>query len=151
MGRKLAAWATIIALGIGVIAAFAAFQPSPAEAREAVVYKNPTCGCCKGWATYLQRNGYKVTVIDVDDIDDMKRRLSVPASLQSCHTAMIDGYVVEGHVPVEAINKLLSEHPKVTGIASPGMPLGSPGMDGPKQDNIIHSFGPNGSKVFGNY
>jgi len=112
------------------------------------VWKSSTCGCCKGWATYLQHNGYMVVLIDVDNIDLIKRGLGVPGRMQ---TAKIGGYVVEGHVPVEAIDKMLSKWPKVTGIASPGMPSGSPGMDGPKEDNIVHSFGSNGSRVFGKY
>ncbi|MDO8604952.1 MAG: DUF411 domain-containing protein [Phaeospirillum sp.] len=141
----------VAVLGLGGAIAFAAFQPSPVAAREAVVYKNPQCGCCKGWATYLQRNGYKVTVIDVDNMEDLKRRLQVPDSLHSCHTAKIDGYVVEGHVPEEATDKLLTKRPSFTGIASPGMPSGSPGMDGPKEDNVVKAFGPGGIRVFGTY
>lgn len=139
------------AVALGAATVIAAFQPSPVEAREAVVYKNPQCGCCKGWATYLQRNGYKVTVIDVEDMEGIKRRLQVPDNLHSCHTAMIDGYVVEGHVPVEAIDKLLTKRPSFTGIASPGMPSGSPGMDGPKEDNVVKAFGSGGIRVFGTY
>lgn len=138
-------------VGLGAATAFAAFRPAPVTAQEAVVYKNPQCGCCKGWATYLQRNGYKVTVIDVEDMEAMKRRLQVPDNLHSCHTAMIDGYVVEGHVPVEAIDKLLTKRPSFTGIASPGMPSGSPGMDGPKEENVVKAFGPGGIRVFGKY
>lgn len=138
-----------LAAVIGIFVALT--SPTFAADKEATVWKSPTCGCCKGWATYLQRNGYKVTVIDVDNIDLIKRGLGVPGPMQSCHTAKIGGYVVEGHVPVEAIDKLLIERPKVTGIASPGMPSGSPGMDGPKEDNIVQSFGPNGSRVFGKY
>lgn len=141
----------IAVLGLGGAMAFTAFQPAPATAREAVVYKNPQCGCCKGWATYLQRNGYRVTVIDTDDMEGVKHRLQVPDSLHSCHTATIDGYVVEGHVPVEAIDKLLTRRPDFIGIASPGMPSGSPGMDGPKVDNVVKAFGTAGIRPFGTY
>jgi hypothetical protein len=139
------------AVALGAATAFAAFRPAPVTAQEAVIYKNPQCGCCKGWATYLQRNGYKVTVIDVENMEGIKRRLQVPDNLHSCHTAMIDGYVVEGHVPVEAIDKLLTKRPSFTGIASPGMPSGSPGMGGPKEENVVKAFGPGGISIFGTY
>lgn len=138
-------------VGLGAAAAFIALQPSPVAAREAVVYKNPQCGCCKGWAIYLQRNGYRVTAIDTDGMEDLKHRLQVPNSLHSCHTATIDGYVIEGHVPVEAIDKLLTRRPDFVGIASPGMPSGSPGMDGPKVDNVVKAFGAAGIRPFGTY
>lgn len=151
MKRRTLSLALALAVGAGGIAAFAAFQPSPAVAGEAVVYKNPQCGCCKGWATYLQRHGYKVTVIDTDDMESLKRRLQVPDSLHSCHTAKIDGYVIEGHVPIEAIDKLLARRPDFIGIASPGMPSGSPGMDGPKVDNVVKAFGAAGIRPFGTY
>lgn len=151
MKRRTLSLALALAVGAGGIAAFAAFQPSTAVAGEAVVYKNPQCGCCKGWATYLQRHGYKVTVIDTDDMESLKRRLQVPDSLHSCHTAKIGGYVIEGHVPVEAIDKLLARRPDFIGIASPGMPSGSPGMDGPKVDNVVKAFGEAGIRPFGTY
>ncbi len=122
-----------------------------AHAREAVVYKSPTCGCCKGWATYLQRNGYQVTSVDRDDMEKVKDGLGVPDDIRSCHTAKIDGYVVEGHVPLAAIDKLLAERPKAIGIASPGMPSGSPGMDGPKEANPVFTFGKAGKHLLGTY
>lgn len=136
-----------------VIGCAAALMPvsKPAIAREAVVYKSPTCGCCKGWGTYLQRNGYKVTMIDREDMDKVKDDLGVPDAERSCHTAKIDGYVVEGHVPLAAIDKLLAERPKVDGIASPGMPTGSPGMDGPKAPNPVYTFGSMGTRLLGTY
>lgn len=136
-----------------VIGCAAALMPvsKPAVAREATIYKSPTCGCCKGWATYLQRNGYKVTVIDREDMDKVKDDLGVPEGARSCHTAKIDGAVVEGHVPLEAIEKFLSEPRKAKGLASPGMPSGSPGMDGPKEPNPIYTFGASGQKLFGTY
>lgn len=141
--------ATIIALGGGYF--LLPLESGQAVAGEAVVYKSPTCGCCKGWATYLQRNGYKVTVIDRDDMDKVKDGMGVPEELRSCHTAKIDGYVVEGHVPLEAIDKLLAEKPKATGIAAPGMPSGSPGMDGPKAPNPVYTFGGAAPRLLGTY
>jgi hypothetical protein len=126
-------------------------SPVMAGDRDVTVWKSPTCGCCTGWADYLQHNGYSVKQIDVDDLDAVKKAHGVPPAMESCHTARIGGYVVEGHVPVEAIDRLLKERPKVRGIASPGMPMGSPGMGGPKEDNVIHAFGPDGSRVYGRY
>ncbi|MDO8608701.1 MAG: DUF411 domain-containing protein [Phaeospirillum sp.] len=126
-------------------------SPGFAAEKQITVWKSPSCGCCTGWTTYLQRHGYQVKSIDIDDLDPIKKGLGVPESMQSCHTARIDGYVIEGHVPVEAIDRLLTERPKVTGIASPGMPQGSPGMNGPKEENVVQSFGPGGGAVFGRY
>jgi hypothetical protein len=119
--------------------------PALAGDRDVTMWKSPQCGCCKGWGVYLQRHGYNVTMIDIDDVDAVKDRLGVPPAVRSCHTAKVGNYVVEGHVPVEAIDKLLAEKPKVTGIASPGMPSGSPGMNGPKEPNPISSF--TGSRI----
>lgn len=138
-----------IALAVAVLAA--TFPAAHASAREATVYRSPTCGCCKGWAAHLQRNGYTVTTVERDDMDKVKNVFGVPEELRSCHTAKIDGVVVEGHVPVEAIARLLAERPKAKGIASPGMPSGSPGMDGPKAPNPIFTFGPAGVARFGTY
>ncbi|MBI2236809.1 MAG: DUF411 domain-containing protein [Magnetospirillum sp.] len=118
---------------------------------EAVVWKSPSCGCCQGWIDYLKRNGYTAKVIDVEDIDAIKAGMGVPEAMRSCHTARIGGYIVEGHVPVEAIDKLLAEKPKVAGIASPGMPSGSPGMSGPKAPNPIFTFGRGDPTLFGAY
>jgi len=93
------------------------------------IYKSPTCGCCSDWVAYLADNGYSVLTEYVDDMTPIKQRYQVPADLQSCHTAVVDGYVIEGHVPVADMERLLSERPDVVGIAVPGMPLGSPGME----------------------
>ena len=95
------------------------------------VYKNPQCGCCNNWVEHLRKEGFTVTANDVDDLSAIKSKLGVPASLGSCHTAIVGTYVVEGHVPAADIRKLLAEKPKVAGIAVPGMPMGSPGMEVP--------------------
>jgi hypothetical protein len=97
--------------------------------REMVVYRAPTCGCCGDWVSYVEEHGYTVTVEDVQDIAVVKEEHNIPQSAWSCHTALVDGYVVEGHVPIEDIERLLSERPDVAGIAVPGMPVGSPGME----------------------
>jgi hypothetical protein len=93
------------------------------------VYKSPTCGCCTDWVSYVEEHGYTVTVEDVPNLAPIKAEHNVPTSMQSCHTAILDGYVIEGHVPVADIERLLAERPDVVGIAVPGMPLGSPGME----------------------
>jgi hypothetical protein len=95
------------------------------------VYKNAQCGCCNNWVEHLRKAGFDVAAKDVDDLAAIKSKLGVPASLGSCHTAMVEGYVVEGHVPAADIRKLLTKKPKVAGIAVPGMPMGSPGMEVP--------------------
>ncbi len=94
-----------------------------------VVYKSPTCGCCASWTEHLRARGFPVETIDRDDITEVKDANGVPAEARSCHTAIVDGYVVEGHVPVEDIERLLTERPDARGLAVPGMPLGSPGME----------------------
>ncbi len=122
------------AFALLALALLCAVQPSWAEPVKATVFKSPTCGCCSGWAEHLGERGFAVETRDMDSLDAVKRMLGVPDAFQSCHTAMIDGYVVEGHVPAEAIDKLLKERPKIRGIALPGMPIGTPGMPGPKEE-----------------
>jgi hypothetical protein len=94
------------------------------------VWKDPTCGCCKDWITHLEANGFKATVFN-EGRQAMRAQLGMPASLGSCHTAQVQGYVIEGHVPASDIQRLLQQKPKALGLAVPGMPIGSPGMDGP--------------------
>jgi hypothetical protein len=98
------------------------------------VYASPTCGCCRKWITYLEGQKFSVTTQLIDDVTPQKRKLGVPEQLWSCHTATVDGYVVEGHVPADVIQRVLKERPKVAGIAAPGMPQGSPGMEGPRSE-----------------
>ena len=113
--------------------------PAPSRAATAVaggptvtVYKSSTCGCCTKWMQHLERAGFTVVGHDVDDLAAIKRQQRVPPTLESCHTAIVDAYVVEGHVPADVIQRLLRERPKgVAGIAVPGMPAGSPGMEYP--------------------
>ncbi|KAB2943104.1 MAG: DUF411 domain-containing protein [Hyphomicrobium sp.] len=107
----------------------------PAAATElvpATLYKNPSCKCCDGYANYLRSNGFRVTVIEHPNMTLIKQKHGVRDDLESCHTVLVDGYVVEGHVPVGAIRRLLTERPAIKGIALPGMPGGSPGMSGTK-------------------
>jgi hypothetical protein len=99
------------------------------------VYKTPTCGCCKKWVEHLESHGFKVTANDMDDLSEVKATFGVPAELQSCHTATVGKYVVEGHVPADLIQKMLKEKPAIAGLAVPGMPMGSPGMEGMRKDD----------------
>ena len=101
---------------------------------EVTVYKSPTCGCCKKWLRHMRHNGFKVTTHDVGDLRPIKAKYGVRPALASCHTALVNGYVVEGHVPADVIKRLLVEKPRVVGIAVPGMPAGSPGMEGPYKE-----------------
>ncbi|HET7816193.1 MAG TPA: DUF411 domain-containing protein [Sphingomicrobium sp.] len=118
-----------------------AAQPAPAAPRLAAmtVYRDPSCGCCEAWAEIARNAGHPVTVIDHPDMATIKRRHGVPEELASCHTTIVDGYAVEGHVPLAAVARLLEERPAGTsGIAVPGMPRGSPGMEMP--DGSSDSF-----------
>lgn len=111
--------------------------PLPALAQQSIpvtLYKNPQCGCCENYATYLRGNGFTVDVKPTNDLAEISREAGVPEEFEGCHTAFIDGYVVDGHVPVGMIQKLLSERPEIAGITLPGMPLGSPGMNGSKAE-----------------
>ncbi|MEW8203258.1 MAG: DUF411 domain-containing protein [Candidatus Thiodiazotropha endolucinida] len=110
------------------------FDQRPVRADDVVVYKSPTCGCCKEWVSHLRENGFKVTVHDRRNMDPIKRKMGVPRQLQSCHTAQVGEYVIEGHVPAADIARLLREKPPVKGLTAPGMPMGSPGMEGPRKD-----------------
>lgn len=114
------------------------------------VYKTPQCGCCKGWVKHLQANGFQVETFDMPDLSSVKQKYGVAPALQACHTAVVNGYVVEGHVPADVIMKLLKEHPAVAGVAVPGMPSGSPGMEGAlKQKYDVYTFDRAGhTKVF---
>ncbi|MEX2013915.1 MAG: DUF411 domain-containing protein [Parcubacteria group bacterium] len=111
----------------------------------ATMYKTPTCGCCQVYGQYLKRENVKLTVVDMDDISPIKEQHGISRNLESCHTTMIGGYVVEGHMPMGVIEKLLTEKPDIKGIALPGMPSGSPGMPGPKTGEwTIYALGNDG-------
>lgn len=121
-------------LGMAVAAAVpwaAGVRLSAQGKPQMTVYKSSTCGCCSKWVEHMQANGFDVKAIDVEDLDKVKKERGVPAAAQSCHTALVNGYVVEGHVPASAVKKMLAEKPAIVGIAVPGMPMGSPGMEVP--------------------
>lgn len=123
--------------------AFAAQEPL------ITVHKDPTCGCCSGWVQHLQNAGFATKVLDTGDIDAVKGRLGVPDDLAACHTAEVDGYVIEGHVPAAALRRFLAEKPNATGLAVPGMPIGSPGMEGgrPEKYDVV-LFTPNSRRTY---
>lgn len=103
----------------------------------ATIYKSPSCSCCGIYGEYLGEKGYSVAVQKETDMDAIKKRFNVPYELESCHTMEVDGYVVEGHVPEEVVEKLLTERPDIQGIGMAGMPSGSPGMPGPKNEEFV--------------
>lgn len=140
---------------LALLAALAASLAAPvrasaAEASKTVtLYKNPQCGCCEEYAKYLRKNGFEVNVVASHDLSLINKEHGVPEALEGCHTSLIDGYVVEGHVPVASVNKLLTERPAIKGISLPGMPTGTPGMGGPKTGPFtIYEIGPGEPKVF---
>lgn len=116
-------------------AAFAALVALSAPAMadtakpEVTVYKSASCGCCGGWVEHMRANGYTVHAKNVEAMDMVKQMMGVPVAMESCHTATVAGYVVEGHVPAEAVDRLIAERPQAAGLAVPGMPMGSPGME----------------------
>jgi hypothetical protein len=120
---------------------------------EMLVYKSPTCGCCNDWVKHLRASGFTVKTAEVADLGPIRQRFGVPDRLAACHTALIGGYVVEGHVPAAAVKRLLAEKPGVVGISVPDMPNGSPGMEGPKSEPFsVLAFDERGrSKVFESY
>ena len=134
----------LLAAGVAVFPA-----SSRADATAVLVHKDPDCGCCGGWVEHLRSAGFAVTVEETGDLKAVRTRLRVPAALASCHTAEVSGYVIEGHVPAQAIGRLLAQRPAVLGLAVPGMPAGSPGMEGgtPRPYDVL-TFGADGQKPF---
>ncbi|MFW2437857.1 MAG: DUF411 domain-containing protein [Arenicellales bacterium] len=127
MGRSLALVFTILFLQI--------INIHTVLAEEIItVYKSPTCGCCTKWVSHLEENGFKVKAIDTKDMYAVKKKAGLPFGLGSCHTATVEGYTIEGHVPASDVRRLLAERPAVKGLTVPGMPMGSPGMEGPRKD-----------------
>jgi len=119
------------------------------EKQVIMVHKDPTCGCCSGWVQHLQNAGFVTTVLDTSDIDAVKKRLGVPDDLAACHTAEVAGYVIEGHAPAATLKLFLTEKPNATGLAVPGMPVGSPGMEGGKPEKYdVVLFGPDGRRTY---
>jgi hypothetical protein len=113
------------------------------------VHKDPTCGCCSGWVQHLHDAGFATKVLDISNIDAVKKRLGVPDDLAACHTAEVAGYIIEGHVPAVALKRFLAEKPQATGLVVPGVPMGSPGMEGgrPEKYDVV-LFTPNSRRTY---
>lgn len=124
-----------------------------ATAEEIMVYKTPTCGCCKKWVTHLEKEGFTVKTKNIANLQPIKNEHGVQRQFQSCHTAKIGKYFIEGHVPAKDIKKLLKDKPDIKGLAVPGMPMGSPGMEGPHQDryDVIAVDKNDKAKVYSSY
>jgi len=145
-------WLRITASGLALGTAGASRLLALAPTKEATVYKDAQCGCCKKWVEHMQKSGWTVTSHDVPDVDVYKKRYGVPENLASCHTAIVtSGYVIEGHVPADLIDKLVAQRPAdVIGLAVPGMPQGTPGMETGRTDKYdVVAFTKGGkTKVF---
>ena len=123
------AWGALTVVAVVALSGLAIATPARGGGPEITVYKSPTCGCCKKWVEHLEAAGFRVTVHDTSALAGVMEHYGVPRKLTACHTALVDGYVVEGHVPADVIQRLLKERPAIAGVAVPGMPAGSPGMD----------------------
>ncbi|MGH6947496.1 MAG: DUF411 domain-containing protein [Kiloniellales bacterium] len=120
-----------------------------ALAADVTLYKNPQCGCCEAYADYLRENGFTVTVKPTHELVAMSRDAGIPDEFHGCHLSFVEGYAVSGHVPVETVNRLLTERPDIKGITLPGMPQGSPGMTGTKTEPFtIYEIGAGRPKVY---
>jgi hypothetical protein len=137
------------ALAIFAAGLVARVYPASAQTPAIIVHKDPNCGCCTGWVRHLKGAGFVVTVEETADLQAVRKRFGVPHDLAACHTAEIAGYVIEGHVPALAVRQLLEMRPAAIGLAVPGMPAGSPGMEGgaPQKYNVV-LFGPSGRQSF---
>jgi hypothetical protein len=132
-----------------ILALLAVSRTDAEDAPNATMYKQAYCSCCDGHADHLRANGFKVTVVETDQLSKIKTKHRVPPEFEGCHTIEIGGYVVEGHVPATIIRKLLKERPNIRGISLPGMPDGSPGMSGIKREPfVVYEFGPTSGRVF---
>ena len=151
--RTFALGVSFVALALTTGAAPGPSIDAAAKKPTITVYTDPGCGCCKSWIEHLIKHGYRVDAKDTPEMTAIKRTLGVPEGLTACHTAIVNGYLIEGHVPAADIARLLKEKPKVAGLAVPGMPMGSPGMEGPRTQRYqVLSFDKAGkTKVFASY
>ena len=134
--KRWAIWLGSLIVVLGVLVLLLNQQTVAADI---VVYKSPTCGCCGKWVEHMEKAGFSVDVENRRDLAPIKGELGVPGRMQSCHTARVGDYFVEGHVPADLVAQLLADKPDIKGLAVPGMPMGSPGMEGPRKDpyNVI--------------
>ncbi len=138
-------------LAVAALAAGIAFGPAMAAGEEVTMYKDPNCGCCGKWAEHMRASGFVVKEVATSAMAGVKREAGVPQALGSCHTAKVGGYIVEGHVPAADVRRMLDERPAIVGLSAPGMPLGSPGMEGPypaERYEVIAFDGEGGQTVF---
>jgi hypothetical protein len=138
--RQLLACGSLIALG--AIPGWSPLRAAETKGGISVVlYKTPGCECCSGYAEYLRSHDFTVTVKETEKLAAISSKAGVPPELQGCHTSFMSGYVIDGHVPIEAVQKLLAERPAIKGLVLAGMPTGSPGMPGPKQEPfVVHAI-----------
>ena len=129
MTKLIARRTGLIAMGALMLAPLANLAQAASGKPRVEVWKDPDCGCCKDWVVHLEKSGFEVRVNESGN-EAVRRKLGIPAALGSCHTGLVEGYALEGHVPAREIKRLLKEKPKAIGLAVPGMPVGSPGMDG---------------------
>jgi hypothetical protein len=151
--RTFTLGASFLALALTTGAATPATVGADPKQPVITVYKDASCGCCKSWIEHLIKHGYRVDAKDSPDMTEIKRSLGVPEGLSACHTAVVNGYLIEGHVPAADIARLLKAKPKVAGLAVPGMPMGSPGMEGPRTQHYqVLSFDKAGkTRIFASY
>ena len=128
---KSTVFALLVAVALSSAPGTAQSRPAAQKPVLMSVYKTPTCGCCAKWVEHMKQNGFTVHVTDLNDLSTIKSKHGVPSKVQSCHTGVVNGYVVEGHVPAADVKRMLKERPAVAGLALPGMPAGSPGMEVP--------------------
>ena len=138
--KRILFGALAVALFGGGSLAFAALTPDAPSGPLVTVYKSPTCGCCGKWVEHMKDKGFTVQVREMADVTPIKERYDVPQSAYSCHTSVVDGYALEGHVPAEDVRRLLEHRPRVAGLAAPGMPSSAPGMDGPRKPYDVLAF-----------
>lgn len=142
---------------MGALACVSFFGPlnmAYAQPVQMKVFKDASCGCCGAWIAYIRQAGFFVEASNMPDMEAIKQRYKVPEELYSCHTALIGRYVIEGHVPVSAIRRLLAEQPSIIGLSAPGMPTGSPGMETPegyKEPYDVVAFSADGTKLFARF
>lgn len=130
------------ALAAAVVRRPAVLLASPTSPTPMFVLRNAGCNCCVGWAEHLRERDFEVHLHDSPDLDAVKERLGIPSDLRGCHTGVVEGYLVEGHVPADFVLRLLDEAPAIAGLAVPGMPAGSPGMEGPNPEPFdVVAFG----------
>jgi hypothetical protein len=146
--QHISRWIRQFAIGLITISAVLLLAaPSLADSTEMTVYRDPSCRCCGGWIDHLAEQGFQPTEVSTAEVETLKQQYHVPDHLTSCHTAIVQGYVIEGHVPAQDIQRLLAERPDVAGITVPGMPVGTPGMeDGDRRDSFtVFSFDDQGN------